>query len=249
MSARKKRARATRLAKKTMGKFLTAAEEIFGKHGYEGTTIRAITKRARVNLGTLQHYWGSKRELFSDLFEQRFRPLAREHLARLQAIEAGIADGSKVKVLDVVRALIEPTFYVAADDDPQDGRSAESPSDRKRFYALYGRALMDPAADVVNELNRIFEDSIRLFLTLMQRACPQLSPAELDWRINCILGAQGFSLVYSERIGKFFGREADVEDETASRWIVHFLMNGIDARPFSEEKPASGARSSKAARG
>ncbi len=218
-----------------MTKFLNAAEEIFGKHGYEGTTIRAVTKRARVNLGTLQHYWGSKRELFADLFEQRFSTLAKEHLHRLQAIEAKTADGSKPSVGEVVRALIEPTFYIGAEADPETGRGAESSADRKRFYVLYGRALMDPAADVVNELNRIFEDSIRLFLALMRRACPQLSVAELDWRVNCILGAQVFSLVYSERVGRFLGGEADVADETASKWIIHFLMNGIDAPPFADQ--------------
>jgi AcrR family transcriptional regulator len=236
MSART-RAKATRLALKTMAKFLSAAEEIFGKHGYEGTTIRAISKRARVNLGTLQHYWGTKRELFSYLFEERFRQLRNVHLSRLRAIEArAAAEGSAPKVEEVLRALIEPSFYVASAQDPEGERGGESAAERKRFYALYGRALMDPAHDVVTELNRIFEESIRLFLDLMRRACPQLTPAELDWRVNCILGAQVFSLVYAERVGRFYGTEADVDEGLASKWIVHLLMNGLGAPAFAEER-------------
>ena len=47
------RAYATRFAQKTIKKFLDAAEDVFGRHGYEGTTIRAISSKARVNLGTL----------------------------------------------------------------------------------------------------------------------------------------------------------------------------------------------------
>ncbi len=245
MSART-RARATRLAKKTMAKFLSAAEEIFGKHGYEGTTIRAITKRARVNLGTLQHYWGSKRELFSYLFEQRFQQLKEEHLRRLSAIEERVADGSQPDVMEVVRALIEPTFLVGTEDKADAGRE-EAAADRKRFYALYGRALMDPAPDVVVELNRIFEESVTRWLDLMRRACPQLTVAELDWRVNCILGAQVFSLVYGERVGRFFGTDAQVDDATAARWVVHFLTHGIGSAPFSAGVPARPSRRTRAA--
>ncbi len=241
MSART-RAKATSLAKKTMAKFLSAAEEIFGKHGYEGTTIRAITKRARVNLGTLQHYWGSKRELFSYLFEQRFAQLRDVHLSRLRAIEARVGDGTAPDVEEVLRALIEPSFYVGSATDLEGGRGNETAADRKRFYALYGRALMDPSKDVVTELNRIFEESIKLFLALMRRACPELTLAELDWRINCILGAQVFSLVYAERVGRFYGSEADVDEGLASKWIVHLLMNGLGAPAYTEAGEAIPAR-------
>jgi AcrR family transcriptional regulator len=227
------RARATRLARNTMARFLNAAEEIFGRHGYEGTTIRAISRRARVNLGTLQHYWGSKRELFSDLFERRFSRLQQEHLQRLRAIAARTARGSRPDAMAVVRALIEPTFHVGSEPG---GRATDTPAERRRFYALYGRALMDPAPDVVVELNRIFDEPVRLFLRLMRQACPRLSVAELDWRINCILGAQVFSLVYAERVGKFFGSEAEVDDALAAEWIVHFLMRGMLAPPSATRR-------------
>src|SRR5579862_504884 len=66
---------ARRSSERTKAQFLDAAEKVFGSHGYEGTTIRAIARTARVNLGTLQHYWGSKRQLFRDLFKLRFEPL------------------------------------------------------------------------------------------------------------------------------------------------------------------------------
>jgi AcrR family transcriptional regulator len=233
MSART-RARATQLAQKTMDKFLGAAEEIFGKHGYEGTTIRAISKRARVNLGTLQHYWGSKRELFSHLFEMRFERLRNEHLIRLRAIEARVVDGSSPEVSDLLRALIEPTFHIGSATETGGGREPDSAAEHKRFYALFGRALMDPAPDVVAEMNRIFGESVTLFIALMRRACPQLSDAELDWRLNCIFGAQGFSLVYAERLGKFFGDEANVAEELAANWMLHFLLNGTGAPPFAQ---------------
>jgi AcrR family transcriptional regulator len=95
-----------------MTKFLNAAEYLFGKHGYEGTTIRAIAAKAHVNLGTLKHYWDSKRELFRALFERRLCPMQEEHMRRLRELEHKASGGSRPEVLEVLRTLIEPTFFV-----------------------------------------------------------------------------------------------------------------------------------------
>ena len=229
----KAKGRATGLAQKTMAKFLNAAEEVFGKHGYEGTTIRAIAKRARVNLGTLQHYWGSKSALFRDLFERRFGPLHAEHLRRLREVEARAFGSRRPEIREVLRALLEPTLLIGAEKDSPYGLGTDSPAGRKRFRALYGRALMDPSPHVVAEMNRIFAQSIELFLALMRRACPELSAAELDWRVNCIIGAQVFSQMYSERVGKFFGEEVDVDESRAVEWMLHFILYGVNAPPFA----------------
>lgn len=221
-----------RSAERTITKFLLAAEEIYGEHGYEGTTIRAIAKRARANLGTLQHYWGSKRELFRDLFESRFRPLQQEHLRQLREIEERHSDGSRPNVMDVLRSLLETTFFFSGDPQSEQAAGAGQSEARRRFQTLYGRTLMDPSPEVVADISKIFEKPVKLFLSLMRRACPQLSAAELDWRVNCIIGAQVFSLVYRERLGIYFGAEADVDSASAASWMLHFLMNGIDAPPL-----------------
>jgi AcrR family transcriptional regulator len=231
--------RPRRSAERTITKFLLAAEEIYGEHGYEGTTIRAIAKKARANLGTLQHYWGSKRQLFRDLFETRFRPLQQEHLRQLREIEERHADSSRPPVMEVLQTLIETTFFFSSDAISERASGVEQSEGRRRFQTLYGRALMDPSPEVLAEISKIFEKPVKLFLSLMRRACPQLSAAELDWRINCIIGAQVFSLVYRERLGIYFGAEADVDSGRAARWMLHFLMNGIDAPALRTEQLAS----------
>jgi AcrR family transcriptional regulator len=241
-------ARTTHLAQKTIARFLNAAEEVFGKHGYEGTTIRAIVKAARGNLGTLQHYWGSKRALFRDLFERRFRPLQRAHLRTLDELEARTPKGARPDVEEVLRTLIDTTFFVGADLSEY-GPGMDTIAGRKRFHALYGRALMDPSPEVIAELTRIFDEPVRRFLALMRRALPELSDAELDWRMNCIIGAQVFSQIYLERVGGWYEGKADVEDAKAADWILHFLMNGISSAPYTESQkaPAKHLRLSKKA--
>jgi AcrR family transcriptional regulator len=57
----------TRAAKRaaTARKIIKAAQHEFGEHGLEGTTVRAIAKRARVDPSLVVQHYGSKAELFA----------------------------------------------------------------------------------------------------------------------------------------------------------------------------------------
>lgn len=44
---------------------LTAARDLFGRHGYEGATIRAIAAEAGVNPALVHHFFGSKDQVFA----------------------------------------------------------------------------------------------------------------------------------------------------------------------------------------
>ena len=46
---------------------LDAAEEQFAKHGYDGVTLRAIARRAGVDLALPNYYFGPKRDLFGKI--------------------------------------------------------------------------------------------------------------------------------------------------------------------------------------
>jgi AcrR family transcriptional regulator len=50
-----------------------AARELFLKHGYEGTTLRAIAKKARVAAGTIVLYFGDKDQLVALLYDEDHR--------------------------------------------------------------------------------------------------------------------------------------------------------------------------------
>ena len=48
----------------TKDKILDAAEALFMEHGFEATSLRAITATAGVNLAAVNYHFGSKEELF-----------------------------------------------------------------------------------------------------------------------------------------------------------------------------------------
>ena len=203
--------------------FLSAAEEIFCEQGYKGTTIRAIATKAGANLGALQYYWGSKQELFRDLFKRRFHPLHQESLHDLKAIDKNTPEGEIPNVELILRCLIKLTL---APEDSTAENAIERPS-----HKLYGRAMTDPSPVVLKEMNSIFNEATQLFIDLMKRACPNLQTAELDWRLNCIIGAHLFSLIHQDRMQNFFGTDTNVDPKLAGEWVIQFLMHGINAQP------------------
>jgi len=220
----------TPAALRTMERFLEAAEDIFGRHGYGGTTARDTAARSGVNLGTLKEYWGSKRVMFRDLMERRLRPIHTASVARLTAVDQRVARGEVLDPGEVVACLVEPAFLIGVISPPDFDFS--DPAARRRFHQFFGRCLTDPSPEIVEDTNEMFADITSRFFELMRLACPELTQAELDWRINCVFGTVSFAQLYGERIGRFVGTEADVGEELASQWILHFITRGIAAPPM-----------------
>lgn len=52
-----------------------AGRELFARHGYEGTSIRAITARARANLGAVTYHYESKELLYINVLQHLVGPL------------------------------------------------------------------------------------------------------------------------------------------------------------------------------
>ncbi|HEX6559579.1 MAG TPA: TetR family transcriptional regulator [Longimicrobiales bacterium] len=93
----------------TPATLLAAARRLFAKHGYDGTSVRAITTAAGANLGAITYHFGSKRKLYDAVLESCARPLADA------AVLAAHGPGTpSERVLAVVRTYFE---YLASNAD------------------------------------------------------------------------------------------------------------------------------------
>jgi AcrR family transcriptional regulator len=80
----------------TRDALLVAASGLFAEHGYDGTSVRAITQRAQTNLGAVTYHFGSKDALYEAVaaalagpFRERITETAAGSgppLARLEAL-------------------------------------------------------------------------------------------------------------------------------------------------------------------
>ncbi len=61
-------------------RILDAAEQLFARHGFYGVSVRDITEAAGVDVALVNYHFGSKRELFTAVFQRRAELLNPERL-------------------------------------------------------------------------------------------------------------------------------------------------------------------------
>src|SRR5437762_12824734 len=81
----------TRAPLATKEKILDTAEALFMEHGFEATSLRAITTAAGVNLAAVNYHFGSKEELFQMVLTRRLDPMNQQRVDLLTALERAAA--------------------------------------------------------------------------------------------------------------------------------------------------------------
>jgi AcrR family transcriptional regulator len=82
-------------------RLLAAAEDLFSRRGFEGTSVRAIASRARANLGAVTYHFGSKEALYHAAFESISEPFAEVIASAAKTPGTGLD-----RILAVVRAAL-----------------------------------------------------------------------------------------------------------------------------------------------
>jgi AcrR family transcriptional regulator len=89
---------------------ITSARRLFATRGYDGTSIRAITAGAGVNLGAVTYHFGSKRALYEAVLARVMEPLG-------QRIAGAMETGSSS--LDRLAALVRAFFHQLRENPDQ----------------------------------------------------------------------------------------------------------------------------------
>jgi AcrR family transcriptional regulator len=157
----------------TRDRILDAAERLFAEHGFEQTSLRALTAEAEVNLAAVNYHFGGKERLFEAVLARLVAPVNAERLARLDAMEA---EGSpKLEVL--IEAFVGPALRLARDSQ----RSSVA-------CVLLGRCLSSPDEQTHSLIMRLFSGVIDRFIAAFSRALPHLPPEEVLWRTFFMVG-------------------------------------------------------------
>ncbi len=78
----------------TADQLITAAIDLFSQHGYDGTSVRAITASAEANLGAITYHFGSKEALYDAALARVTEPI-RQFVG-----EAASSDGSPLERIE-----------------------------------------------------------------------------------------------------------------------------------------------------
>jgi len=197
----------------TKDRILAAAETLFAQRGFDGASLRQLTAIAGVNLAAVNYHFGSKEKLVEQVFRRRLDALNQRRLAAL----ARVAELDGTTLEDVLEAYIRPALELSRDN----------------HGALFMRVLARAFAEHDDTLRQFLSENyghvVRQFTAEFARLLPQLSKAELYWRIDLVTGAlthamSGFGLI----------RRKDDVSETAHHeqtvaHLVRFAAAGLSA--------------------
>jgi AcrR family transcriptional regulator len=86
----------------TPSRLVSAAITLFSQNGYDGTSVRAITAEAGVNLGAITYHFGSKEALYDAALESVTRPILK-----LVGEAAGSTDPPLLRIERLVRLFFQ----------------------------------------------------------------------------------------------------------------------------------------------
>lgn len=204
----------------TQDRILDAAETLFMEHGFEATSLRAITAAAAVNLAAVNYHFGSKEELFQAVLTRRLDPMNQRRVDLLDRFERATAH-PPLSCERIIFALFVPALELAR--DPALGG--------KNFLKLLGRAYADPAPFIRRFLSEQYAPMIVRFKAAFARALPHLPAKELSWRLHFIMGALSYTLAGTDAlklIAELNPKETS-NDEVLLRRLAPFLLAGLKA--------------------
>ena len=154
----------------TQERILDAAERLFAQRGFAGTSLRAVTSEAGVNLAAVNYHFGSKQELLTATLQRIVGPVNAERLRRLEQVEAASDPPTVEGILD---AFLRP----ALEADPA----------TLRIVAV---VLYSESADLVGDLIRdLFGEYAQRFMRALARALPRLDDTEIALRFYFLVGS------------------------------------------------------------
>ena len=161
----------------TYGKILDAAESLFAKSGYDGTTLREITRTAKVNLAAVNYHHGDKESLYLEVIRRRVQPINELRLAQLAEAERE-AGANPVPLALIIEIMAGPWFELYAREDG--GRLAPR---------LVGRCLAEPLPFMEKFLADEMQPPLARFAQAIRRHCPTVPPEDFLWRFGFVVGA------------------------------------------------------------
>jgi len=205
--------------KDTKSLILDAAEKLFANDGFSATSMRQITTAANVNLAAINYHFGSKDSLIDAVISRRLEPINKERLDLLNHLEDEA--GEKGPALEeIVEAFIGPPLRM---------RHAGG-SKATHFMLLLGRVMSDPSDRVMTQFTDLLRETIERFSAALSRALPDLSPADILWRLVFMIGAMAHTMAISRQLPRVTGGLCDPSDVGALiKRMTPFLAAGMRA--------------------
>jgi AcrR family transcriptional regulator len=209
----------------TRARLLDAAERLFGERGFEGTSIRAVTRAAGTSVSAANYHFGSKEALLRSTLLRRVEALNQRRIEQLDALEREAA-GRPLELEAILEAFLEPFF----------AERAASADATAHFRQIAARLYSDPPEIVAAIKQEVFAPIARRFVVALAGALPDRSREEVELDFQFAIGVMvhviGGHLATAPNLEGADSAPAGValSDEELLRSMITFIAGGLQAR-------------------
>jgi AcrR family transcriptional regulator len=167
---------------------MDAAEKLFAKRGFHGTSLRDITGAAGVDLALVNYHFGGKKQLLVEVLERRGQVLNEERLRRLADVRASAAP-SVPSTEAIVGAFLDPIL----------DRLAHAGPGWHSYFSLIAYVNNSPEWGR-KMMGKTFDRTVREFIQAVMQSLPGSAPEDIFWGYNFLTGALTLSLAETGRL-------------------------------------------------
>ena len=206
----------------TRAAIVEAALFCFSEHGFDGTSIRMIAKRAGRPLSLIGHHFGGKEGLYREVFRSLFNPLST---ARFKAEEESSPE-PRTRA-EAVRQFREQVHHFYVEVCPGTDELNELREAGRRLWLM---ELRDPKPEILELLkDRLspWVDRVRASIRVMR---PDLSEAEVCFVGTTIMGQiAGHSL--TRGLSEALWGKNQLNHFKSAELLIEFSLLGLGVTP------------------
>ncbi len=201
----------------TKERILQTAQRMFLEHGINGSSLRAITAEAKVNLAAINYHFGSKENLVRAVTSRVVAPIDQVTAVILE--EARSQKGEdELEIIDYVRAYLTPWLKF----------KTEFPEFLKLFSQFYsnGEKTHSPFRDLVLEAGKkAYNDFTDAILKLL----PDVSKEVLYHRIN-LATLTAFTTIVNSQLVEALENLSNhkLHDQILINYLVSLIETGYE---------------------
>jgi AcrR family transcriptional regulator len=203
----------------TRARLLRAAEACFADHGFNGVSLRQITRKAGVNLAAVNYHFSSKKELWLEVMKQRTELLNAGRKQMLAEARAATPAGQPLPVEKLCEAFLLPIARVW-----RKGRGSNAVLAR-----MISRVFTDPKTLRDEHRRRNLDQVIGEFRATLGESLPGISDEELDWKLYFLVSAMMGAIAREGRQAGVKSKLDTSDLEALMQRLVVFVSGGLQA--------------------
>lgn len=201
----------------TRERMLDAAEALFAKDGYHGTSMRDVAEATESRIALVTYHFGTKDVLFNKVVERRASFMAHQRILALDAARARAAD-NPVALRDLVAGYVWPFVE----------RSSKGGQGWKNYSLLVARLANSP--DWAKVISDHYDAVARQYVAEFRRALPTVTDENVYHAFSFMVGSMLALVAEPRRVENLsFGKHKSDNLERVFDTMLPFLVGGFEA--------------------